>query len=402
MTAGARRRVLVVSHNCVGESNRKRVEALAARPELEVALLTPRWWFEEGRRIQVPPQPFAPFTWRVGRTLATNNGTRHLYLTGLLGLMRRLQPDIIDLHEEPFSLVALQTLLARDLLVPRAALAFCSYVNIPRRWNHPYQAIEHLVLARADAAYAPNTDVPSILVAKGLRAPARVIPSGVDIDRFARAAPLDLDQQLQGAPRPYVGFLGRLEPVKGLDYLVRAAAKLQHPGTLIIAGDGPERSPTEQLVASLGVRERVRFLPGMPFARVPSFLRALDAVVLPSITIPPEHKEQFGRVLTEAMAAGVPVLGSSSGAIPEVIGDAGLLVPERDALALARALDRLMSDPDERARLAALGRQRVAAHYAWPVVAAQAADLYETAIMHRRGKHLSGSATEPLRLEVRP
>ena len=87
--------------------------------------------------------------------------------------MRATRPDVIDLFEEPFSLVALQTLLLRDLLAPSAALVFYSAVNVQRRWRWPYRAIERLVLRRADGAHAPNRDVPPILRAKGLAAPAR-------------------------------------------------------------------------------------------------------------------------------------------------------------------------------------------------------------------------------------
>ena len=70
-------RIVTIAHNAVAESNRRRVEALRAVPGVELSLLTPRWWHEEGRRIDVPPD--AP--WRVGRTLATGNGTRHVYLS---------------------------------------------------------------------------------------------------------------------------------------------------------------------------------------------------------------------------------------------------------------------------------------------------------------------------------
>jgi glycosyltransferase involved in cell wall biosynthesis len=273
-------------------------------------------------------------------------------------------------------------------------------VNIDRRWNQPYQAVEDIILARADGAYAPNADVPPILKDKGLKAPAVVIPSGVDIERFADAQPMDLDAALDGAPRPYVGFLGRLEPVKGLDYMLEAATQLHSPGTLIIAGDGPEGPRLKALAAERGLAERVRFLPGMPFAAVPGFIRALDALLLPSVTIPPEHKEQFGRVLTEAMAAGVPVLGSSSGAIPEVIDQAGLVVPERDPAALADGIERLLADPDLRTHLAEIGRTRVREQYGWPTVARRAVELFEDAIARRRGLGNRSAFADSLRSEV--
>jgi glycosyltransferase involved in cell wall biosynthesis len=117
---------------------------------------------------------------------------------------------------------------------------------------------------------------------------------------------------------------------------------------------------------------------------MPAFLKDLDVLVLPSVTILPMHREQFGRVLVEAMAAGVPVVGSSSGAIPEVIGDAGLLVPERDPGALAQAIDRVLSEPELRESLIERGRRRAQQHFAWPVVARQTVELLRAALAHRR------------------
>ncbi len=117
---------------------------------------------------------------------------------------------------------------------------------------------------------------------------------------------------------------------------------------------------------------------------MPAFIKSLDILVLPSITILPLHREQFGRVLVEAMAAGVAVIGSSSGAIPEVIGDAGLVVPERDPAALAAAIDRLLAYPEQRQALVDRARHRVRTRFAWPVVAEQTIDLFRAALAYRR------------------
>ncbi len=128
----------------------------------------------------------------------------------------------------------------------------------------------------------------------------------------------------------------------------------------------------------------VHLLPPVSYANMPGVLKNLDVLVLPSVTILPLHREQFGRVLVEAMAAGVPVVGSSSGSIPEVIGDAGLVVPEGDSRALAHAIDRVLTEPDLRQTLVERGRKRVQDHYAWPVIADQTLDLFRSAAAHRR------------------
>jgi glycosyltransferase involved in cell wall biosynthesis len=364
-------RVLTIAHNAVAASNRARSEALRCLPGVEVTLLTPPWWHEEGRRVAArPTEPW----WCVGRTVFTGNGTRHVYISEIARAIRELQPDVIDLYEEPFSLVALQTLLLRDRLAPNAALVFYSAVNVHRQWHWPYRAIERLVLQRADAAHAPNSDVPRILAARGfLRKPVHVIPLGVDVERFASAEPLGLGN----IRRPRVGFVGRFEPVKGLDVLLDAFGRLTTPAELVLVGDGSLRP------ALLG--HRAHLLSALPFEQVPSLLKALDVLVLPSVTILPLHREQFGRVLAEAMAAGVPVIGSSSGAIPEVIDDAGLIVRERDPLALAHAIDAVLADANLRQRLIERGRQRAATNFAWSAVAEQTLTLFRAAVAQRRG-----------------
>jgi glycosyltransferase involved in cell wall biosynthesis len=366
--------VLSVAHNAVAPSNRARVEALRRLPGVEVQLLTPPWWFEEGRRISAAPAPTDD--WHVGRTLFTGNGTRHVYAGGLADAIRRTRPDVLDLFEEPFTLVALQALVLRSLLAPRAAFVFYSAVNIERHWRWPYRAIERAVLRGADAAHAPSADVPPILRARGMgngSKPIAVIPLGVDVGRFASAEAMSLPD----IPRPRVGFIGRFEPVKGLDVLLDAVCRLTTPASLVLAGDGSQRT-------ALNGR-KVHVLSSVAYEQVPSLLKALDVLVLPSVTIPPLHREQFGRVLAEAMAAGVPVVGSSSGAIPDVIGDAGLVVPERDPAALARAIDSVLVDADLRETLSARGRERARRGFDWSTVAEQTLALFQSALVQRRG-----------------
>ncbi|HET6316575.1 MAG TPA: glycosyltransferase family 4 protein, partial [Chloroflexota bacterium] len=168
----------------------------------------------------------------------------------------------------------------------------------------------------------------------------------------------------------------RFEAVKGLDVLLRAWQSVSSEASLVLAGDGPLRAHLHGT--------NVHVLPPLSHQHVPGFLKALDVLVLPSVTILPLHREQFGRVLVEAMAAGVPVIGSTSGAIPEVIGDAGLLVPERDPDALARAIETVLEDSALRQRLVDAGRERVRLRFTWPVVAEHTLTLFRSAMLHRR------------------
>jgi glycosyltransferase involved in cell wall biosynthesis len=174
--------------------------------------------------------------------------------------------------------------------------------------------------------------------------------------------------------------VARLVPEKGLVVLLRAAARLDGDWRLRIVGGGPLREHLEALASELGVAERVSFLSQIPSTEMPGQYREMDALAVPSLTTP-TWKEQFGpRATVEAMASGVPVIGSDSGAIPNVIGDAGLVVPEGDVDALAAALARLAGDAALRTALGAKGRARVLAHYTQAGIAEATVRVYEEMI----------------------
>jgi len=173
-----------------------------------------------------------------------------------------------------------------------------------------------------------------------------------------------------------VGYVGRLAPHKGVSVLLDAVAE-QPELHLTLAGRGPAELGLRQRSVDLKITDRITWLGGVSQDELPGVYGSLDVLAVPSLTTA-GWVEQFGRVAVEAMACGVPVIGSSSGAIPDVIGDAGLIVPEGDRAALAGALRGLMSDPDRRRDLAERGRARVLARYTQAQVAAQTVDVYRS------------------------
>jgi glycosyltransferase involved in cell wall biosynthesis len=147
---------------------------------------------------------------------------------------------------------------------------------------------------------------------------------------------------------------------------------------LTLVGSGEELEALRKLASEGGIADRVTLGVRLPSAEMPDFYRSLDLLVLPSRTRP-NWKEQFGRVLIEAMASGVPVLGSDSGEIPHVIGSAGVVFPEGDVGALRSQLQRLMQDRAARECLAAAGRERVLAQYTMAEIARQTVAAYTAA-----------------------
>jgi glycosyltransferase involved in cell wall biosynthesis len=139
----------------------------------------------------------------------------------------------------------------------------------------------------------------------------------------------------------------------------------------------------ERLARQLHISERVFFEGQVPSTQMPAFYHQIDALAVPSRTLP-NWKEQFGRVLVEAMACGLPVVGSNSGEIPNVIGDAGLIFPENDASELRRHLLHLQQQPDLRRELGQRGRHRVLERYTQAQVAAQTVQVYRDVIRPAR------------------
>ena len=206
---------------------------------------------------------------------------------------------------------------------------------------------------------------------KGYTGCMKVIPQfGIDPTLFVPPSSRD-------AGRGFViGIAGRrLVPEKGIDLLLEAVAQLPGIWQLRIAGEGPAKSSLQALAKQLGIGDRVIFEGVLASERVPAFLQQLDVVVLPSRTLP-NWQEQFGRVLVEAMACEVVVVGSDSGEIPNVIGQAGLIFPEGNVPALRDCLHRLQTNPDERLRLAKVGRERALAQFTQAQIAAQTVSVY--------------------------
>ncbi len=204
-----------------------------------------------------------------------------------------------------------------------------------------------------------------------------VIPCGVDTELFQpmpRATAKDL---LELPSDPLLVYVGRLQPIKGLETLLEAMTLVMPATRLMVIGgdaDEPENGHAAYLrerVSALALAERVRFLGAQPQRRLQLFYAAADATVMPS------YYESFGMVALEAMACGSPVVASRVGGLTTTVQDrvTGLLVPEGDPSALAAALDTLLGDTALQSRLAAQA-QRWAAEHRWPCVAEAVCRLY--------------------------
>ncbi|XWX03014.1 glycosyltransferase [Aggregatilineales bacterium SYSU G02658] len=357
-------RVLMLSKACIVGIYQRKLEQIAAQGVTLRVLVPPSWRDERGEQ---PLERAYTQGYELRATPIRFNGNFHLHFYPALGReLADFQPQIVHIDEEPYNVAAWQALwLARQA---GARSLFFSWQNIYRRYPPPFAWGEAWVLRRVDHALVGTDSAGAVWRAKGYAGPMTTIPQfGTDTDWFTPAP---------RPPRPFtVGYVGRLVEEKGLRLLLEAFAALPSDARLRIVGGGPLRAALAAQAEALKVAERVTFVPQRPSQAILDEYRQIDVLALPSLTRP-NWKEQFGRVLVEAMACGLPVVGSDSGAIPGVIGDAGLIVPEGDAAALAGALRRLHDDSTLYATLAERGRARAVEHFTHAQVAMQTVAVY--------------------------
>jgi len=358
----------MVSKACLVGAYQTKLEAIAQYEDVDLTVIVPPAWHDAsgtvplershvtGYRLLVDPIHF--------------NGRYHLhYYPRLSERLQSIRPDILHMDEEPYNFATWRAL--RNARASDAKSLFFSWQNIFHRYPFPFSGMEKQVLRQADYAIMGNEAAVEVWKKKGYEGPYTVIPQfGVDPNIFHPPVSQDSGRVF------VIGSAGRrLVPEKGVDLLLRAAAKLPGIWRVQIGGDGPERQTLERLARELGIGDRVQFDGVIPSEQMPAYLGQLDVLVLPSRTLP-NWKEQFGRILVEAMACEVVVVGSDSGEIPNVISDAGLIFPENDLEALVENLLSLITNEQLRRSLGTMGRKRMLEHYTQAQVAASTVSVY--------------------------
>lgn len=360
-------RILMVSKACLVGTYQTKLEAMAQFDDVELAVIVPPSWRDpageillershtEGYELWVEPLRF--------------NGQFHLHYYPTLGQrLQQFRPHILHMDEEPYNLAT--WLGIRQAQQQGIKSLFFTWQNLYKQYPPPFRWLEKQVLAQADYAIMGNQAAVSVFQKKGYHKPYQVIP------QFGVAADLFIPPSQRDPGRGFIiGAAGRLVPEKGFDLLITAVAQLKGSWRLHIAGSGPEKPRLLAQIKQLGLTDQVFIDGAIPSTQMPGYLQQLDVLVLPSRSRP-NWQEQFGRILVEAMACEVAVIGSDSGEIPHVVGNAGLIFPEDNVEALTIALQTLLNDPPLRHKLGQAGRQRVLNHYTQTQIAAQTIAVY--------------------------
>ena len=357
-TLSRKLRVLFISHAYVVGVNQGKLKAIADTGEVEVALFAPsNWQALEWNRLIEMETPFpeiktysAP-VWFSGRVGA------HVYNPWKIRqVINDFKPDVIQLEEEIFSLCALEVAFwAKRYDIPLVVFGWENQLrSLPRfrRW------VRDFIMERTDLYLAGNQDGAEVMRHWNYQGQIEVMPQiGVDTKLFAPT-------ESQKSDTVNIGFLGRIAPEKGLDILFDAVSQLKEnlDFQVTVCGSGNSEAELRQQAEQQQISDRIIWRGAVPHELAPVELSKFDVLVLPSRSIA-TWKEQFGHVIIEAMAMGIPVIGSSCGEIPHVIARQDLVFFEGNSEALAEILQRAVSDVNWRKEMGNYGIERVEQFY---------------------------------------
>jgi glycosyltransferase involved in cell wall biosynthesis len=376
-------RVLFISHAYVVGVNQGKLDAIAATGKTNVGLLVPSNWkaLEWNRAIEVE-RPYPRIQLYSAPVLFSGRGGAHLYSPWTLwSVLNQFRPDIIQVEEEVFSLLSFEVaILSRFMGKP---LIVFGWENLDRVLPRLRQWICQFVLDTAHALIPGNQDGETLIKKWGYKGLCEVMPQmGVDTQFFS---PQTVERDRSEFN---IGFLGRLVPEKGIDTLFAAARQLRERGfqfKITLCGSGVSEASLRQEAAAQQVADLVVWRGAVRHEQAPEEIGKFDVLVLPSRSAP-TWKEQFGHVLIEAMAMGVPVIGSTCGEIPNVIGRSDLVFDENDATGLAAILERMISDPDWKQEVGQYGLDRVHQLYSHERIADRLQTLWQSVLHQKQGE----------------
>ncbi|MBC7530803.1 MAG: glycosyltransferase family 4 protein [Oligoflexus sp.] len=372
-------RVLNISKPYVAAAYRQKFRFLAEDPRFEIGLITPKNWagqdFED-----LPGESY----WLRTLGIAFNGKNHFHFYQGLREAIREFAPDIVNIEEEHYSFVTFQVM--REARKIGARCIFHTWQNIDKNYPPPFAWMEAYVLKNCAYAVTGNQEALDILRRKGFAGPAAVIPQmGADAEAITKAQQGRERHRQEIRDRLKIPmdalllmFAGRFVEEKGIQDGLDAVAMLKAEGRnvhFMMLGGGPFEAELRAKAKALAIEDLIHWIGSVPSLHIYPYFAVADVLLLSSHTRS-NWKEQFGRVLVEAMLSGCVPIGSNSGEIPHVIGPAGLVHQEADPRDLARCILSLDQDRALLFRLGLIGKDRVSENYTNRVIAEKYAAIF--------------------------
>ncbi|WP_375467884.1 hormogonium polysaccharide biosynthesis glycosyltransferase HpsO [uncultured Nostoc sp.] len=384
-------KILVASHTYIVDLNCEKLRALSQlEPGVEVTVVVPKRWKPGGvqnRIIETEYRDEGTFRIVPVSNFSQNHQGLLTFGTDLISLLKQFRPQIIQVEQGSRGLAYTQMIALNKLLGLKAKNVFFTWWNLPYELKLPVALLEKYNLNHSHGIISGNQDGAEVLRQRGYKGAIQVMPQlGVDESLFTPKGQPELAANLGINQEDFVvGFVGRFVQEKGLLTLLQALVILKNkPWKLLLLGRGELQTDLIKIAAKNNIKERLILIESVPHNEVTNYINLMSTLVLPSETTSKFKtltsvgwKEQFGHVIIEAMACQVPVIGSDSGEIPYVIGDAGLVFPEGDAQALANCLLQLMEKPYFAHTLGEMGYQKTMIKYTNKALAKQQLEFYQ-------------------------
>jgi glycosyltransferase involved in cell wall biosynthesis len=385
-------RILVASHTYIVDLNCEKLRALSQlEPGIEVTVVVPKTWKPGGvqnKIIETEYRDEGAFKIVPISNFSQNHQGLLTFGTDLISLLREFRPQVLQVEQGSRALAYTQLIVLNQLLGLKAKNIFFTWWNLPYELKLPIALLEKFNLNNSHGIISGNQDGAEILRQRGYKGPIKVMPQlGVDETLFTPKAQPELAADLGiQADEFVIGFVGRFVPEKGLLTLLQALTKLplEKPWKLLLLGRGPLQEQLIKIASENNIQDRVILVESVPHNEVANYINLMSCLLLPSETTyqfktltAAGWKEQFGHVLIEAMACQVPVIGSDSGEIPHVIGDAGLVFPEGDVQVLTNYLLKLMENPEFTKEFGEKGYQKAMVQYTNKALAKQQYEFYQ-------------------------
>lgn len=336
-------KILIIDNLAVKSSRREIYRELAKKNGEAISLLVPDSWKEQGILTKYEEEKSdllkvysSPFLF----------GYRHqrIIYTKLKSILELVQPEVVFISSEPENFNTYHLVRLVNKYFQNIKIVCATWRNIDYRFNaYPYKLgflnkiIERYTIKKINLCVAHSYSAVDIM--RQISSWEIVfVPPAIDLKIFT-FNPL-------GRKDYVVGYIGRLSKEKGVDILIKAISKLDI--TCLIVGRGAEKNYLKSLASDLGIADKITWVDAVQYEEVPLYLNQIQILVLPSRTTR-KWKEQFGRILIEAMASGVYVIGANSGDIPKVVGEYGFLFKEEDVDELSNLIVRIKNNqvPDE-------------------------------------------------------
>jgi glycosyltransferase involved in cell wall biosynthesis len=376
-------KVMIVDHNAVFASYRQKYKELSQFPDIDITVIAPkyldmyskRYVFQEitnsekSNIITINPIPIGKFQHHRGL----------LNPIELIKYFKTLKPEIVLIDAEPECWFTAETIFLKKIFSRSSRIVLTTWMNInlfrngfPYKMSFIYDFNYKYSLKNSSGILCYTSEGGEQLRINNFKGRVAKINWGVDLDKFKKIDVSDFKNNLN-LKGFTIGYCGRLVKEKGILNLVQAVSELNRKDiNLLIIGRGPLSG--EILEFSHKLKIDVKILNAVDNNLMPYYYNCMDLFVLPSLTTK-YWMEQFGRVIIEAMACEVPVIGSSSGEIPNVIEDCGLIFKEGNCNDLAEKIKFFMVNLEERKKYIAKAKQRIEKYFSWKTIAGQIYDF---------------------------